>query len=1106
MLRKWGTLVLFLLVTPALALAQNTGRLAGVVTDASTGEPLPGANVIITGTQLGTATDVDGSYYIIGVPVGTYDIQASFVGFQEQTVENVEINAGYTRELDFALTAGAELDEIVVEYERPLIQRDAVGATRVVTGEELQNLPIRGVAQVASLQSGVVSREGSDDLFVRGGREEEIAYYVDGVRITGSLAMNQQAIAEQEMLIGTIPARYGDAQAGIISITTKTGGDQFFGTIEGITSEGLDGYGYNVGSLSLGGPLLSDRLGFFISGQYTHQADANPYGIDTYQLTDQQLDQLKANPQVVRVVNDAGDEQYVPFPWDEARAAYDAGTPLTTDTLASFINIPEGYELGSGGLINAPDTYTADQFERNAAKNRPFNEFILNGNLSFDPTQAITVRLGGGYETQREDELNFDDLAYNTDRFYVDERDNWRLYGSVRHRLAQNFFYQLNVGYQDYYFTQYPNGFSSDIEDAFSYGDLQHPYLEVASRYFATRGDGTYEPLYTSDGTADVGRAIGLGFTLPGAPAANRGFVAMNYQKQDQQSLNISGNATAQLGVHQLEFGGVYQTLTQRWFSLAGFGLARYHADGNCEQSSCVENYSDLPFDAFRERASYWGYDFRGLNEVDDQDIQGYYDRTNANIAPYEPIYYAGYIQDKIEYRDLVLNLGVRVDVFDNNSLVLRDIYAPVPIVRASSLDSRPAGIDGDYAPYFDDAGDVVGYRDHAGNFYDTDGSRIDPLIIVEDRSGQVEPTDEPISEAFEEYDPQVTFMPRIGVSFPVTDQAVFFASYNVTSQRPTERQFTPFRGYEEITTQDSRTPNPKLEPEVTTQYELGFRQRLTTTAALTISGFYRTQENKISNRRLIGGFPSYGTYLNADFTTTKGVELAFDLRRTRNLSLTANYTLAFAQGTGSDSEATSVIVWRGQVFPNTISPADFDQRHTVNASVDYRLGEDEGPVLFGAPVLENVGLNVLVQYGSGQAYTALESAVFSINDSFTSDAVGEVNSARLPATHRIDLRLDRRFNLGATSMRAYLSVLNVLDTQNILAVYRATGLPDEDGYLLTSGGTGFVRNQPDTDAATFNYRAYTGGPVNVGANHTSASPLMYSLPRRVRLGVQINF
>ena len=256
----------------------------------------------------------------------------------------------------------------------------------------------------------------------------------------------------------------------------------------------------------------------------------------------------------------------------------------------------------------------------------------------------------------------------------------------------------------------------------------------------------------------------------------------------------------------------------------------------------------------------------------------------------------------------------------------------------------------------------------------------------------------------------------------------------------------------------------------------------------------------------MIGGFPSYGTYLNADFTTTKGVEFSFDLRRTRNLALTANYTLSFAQGTGSDAGATSVVVWRGSVFPNTIAPADFDQRHTLNASLDYRFGEDEGPMIGGNRLLENLGLNILLRYGSGMAYTALAGSSFNVSDSFTDDAVGSINSARLPSTSRIDLRLDRRFQVGGASLTAYLIVLNLLDTQNVLAVFRATGLPNTDGYLMTDGGRGYLSTQPDPASAGFLYNTYIGGPVNIGSRHTSASGLMYSRPRLMRLGFMLNF
>ena len=143
MLRKWSAVVLALLAVPALALAQGTGKVAGTVTDATTGEALPGAAVQLLGTTLGTATHLDGNYYIIGVPVGTYDVRVSFVGYQTETVAGAEVNTGYTRELNFALQPGIELDEIVVAYERPLIQKDAVGVPRINTAEEIVALPVR---------------------------------------------------------------------------------------------------------------------------------------------------------------------------------------------------------------------------------------------------------------------------------------------------------------------------------------------------------------------------------------------------------------------------------------------------------------------------------------------------------------------------------------------------------------------------------------------------------------------------------------------------------------------------------------------------------------------------------------------------------------------------------------------------------------------------------------------------------------------------------------------------------------------------------------------------------------------------------------------------
>src|SRR5690606_34764223 len=140
--------------------------------------------------------------------------------------------------------------------------------------------------------------------------------------------------------------------------------------------------------------------------------------------------------------------------------------------------------------------------------------------------------------------------------------------------------------------------------------------------------------------------------------------------------------------------------------------------------------------------------------------------RLNPNVAPYEPVYYAGYLQDKIEYRDLVVNLGLRVDVFDNNTLVLRDIFATEPIVRAGDLNSAPAGVGEDFAVYYNDSVESVGYRDLNGNFSDPLGGPSPSLTVVTQNAGTVQVDEShPRTAAFEEYDPQVTVMPRVGVS-----------------------------------------------------------------------------------------------------------------------------------------------------------------------------------------------------------------------------------------------------------------------------------------------------------------------------------------------------
>ncbi len=1108
MLRKWGALiaanitVLLLLAMPFTALGQNTGKITGTVIDADSGTPLPGANVLLMGTQLGTATNVDGEYTIIGVPVGSYDVRASFVGYQTVTQASVEITAGYTIELDFELQAGQILETIVVEYERPIIQRDAIGVPKVATAEEIANLPVRGAAGIAGLQAGVVTEATSNNLYIRGGREQDVAYYVNGVKvISGTPSVPAMAIQQVEMLIGSIPARYGDVMSGVVSITTKSGAPDFFGTIEGVTSEVLDPYGYNDVTATIGGPLFSDNLNFFLSGNYSVRADGSPRALGFPTIGEADQARVLGNPQVIEVYNAEADEtRYVPLP----------PTVTTDEDVRANLDIAEGDSIVSFSPLEATSLFLADQITREAAKDDPSQGLTFNGNLHFTPVASVRLRVGGAYDRTRRETFTFSRSLYDPNAFEHIDRDSWRGFASWTQYLSDNVFYQIQGEYSNFWGVNYRNGFSDDISDVLFHGDIDHEANAVAARYLEFEdSDSTYIQQY-GDGDLPSGAVANI-FAHPGVPSAG------GYFQFDYTRFGIGASATAQLGVHQLEFGGEYEQQTRRYYSITGTeSLARYFRDADAEgaEDFAVDSYDELAFEVLEDDIFYYGYNFLGTEEVDDQDIEAFYadpesDAFSGNMAPYQPIYYAGFVSDKIEYNDLVLNLGVRVDVFDNNSLVLKDPYALVPIVRAGEVGDLPPGIESDYAVYFDAQENIVGYRDLDGNFYTAGGQRGDvreintsgDVRVQEDANG--DPLNRLTDDVFTDYEPQVMFQPRIGVSFPVTNRALFFARYDVKSQRPTQNRYDTIQQYAQVIESSKLMDNPALEPQRSTNYALGFRQRVGERSAVTISGFYRQIDNLITRRIVPTVYPNnYQTYRNVDFGTVQGVELEYDLRRTNNISLNANYTFQIAQGTGSDPQTTATIVWRQEVdpfYPRFIAPLDFDRRHKLVVTLDYRFGEAEGPELLGARPLANFGINLVGKVAGGLPYTRWESPT-PIYQAGSSTPVGRINQQRLPTTTLLNLRLDRSFDLGGVNLLAFLWVQNLLNTDNIEHVYNATGLASNDGYLASDLGQSFLSlletSQGERSRTNFvdHYRIRANYPYN------------YSIPRMTRLGLRLTF
>jgi outer membrane receptor protein involved in Fe transport len=295
--------LVLILFSNTLFAQTGVGKISGKVIDADTKEPLIGANIILLNTNLGAATDIEGNYFILNITPGTYDVKVSYVGYAPKTYEDVRIVANITYELNAELSTDFTLPDIVV-VDKKFFEEKSTNTVKVIDAEQISRLPVRGVQNLASLQSGVVVQEGSGGqdgnatINVRGGRGSEVLYIVDGVpqnnlynRGTVSQVSNV-AIDQISFQVGGYEAKYGQAQSGIVNVTTKSGQPHYNLYIDLQSSDFLetDNYGSNLYSGSLSGPIIPGipEHSIFISAERGWYQDADPPAvpIEFYTLED----------------------------------------------------------------------------------------------------------------------------------------------------------------------------------------------------------------------------------------------------------------------------------------------------------------------------------------------------------------------------------------------------------------------------------------------------------------------------------------------------------------------------------------------------------------------------------------------------------------------------------------------------------------------------------------------------------------------------------------------------------------------------------------------------------------------------------------------------
>lgn len=1233
----------------------------GKVTDEATGEELPYAFVVITqgGAQKAVKqTDLDGLYRFEGLQPGAYDISVKLVGYKAKMVQNVILIGDKTQYLDIKLSSGTlELNTFTfVQFKKALFEKDQTTTTNTLTREQVARAPVKGVGYLAATSSGTY--QGSNGLSIAGGRSNGTVYYVDGVKISGTssggLNVPQSDIEQLSVITAGLPAEYGDAIGGVVTVTTRGPASKLSGGIEGISSQFLDPYGYNNFEGFLSGPLLKTKstdpahpsrtvLGYFLAGGVTLQKDPSPAGINLYQVNDDVLKNLEENPL----------RQQAPI----------------------FSNGVRQDNFVSNATYVTKDQIHSTPIHVNDAQ----QNYNLSGKIDFQPYENINVTAGGAvnYLNQKNFNLanslfNSDNNGFTTDQIYRGFIRYKQSFKSDSGSIIQNSYYSIQADYttnirdggdsrfkNDYFkygyigkfdvFSSRVYGYDFDYtsktygsyleggyrQDSvhFSPGNVNTVSQNYTRQYFAQKGSVRSMNQVLQEGALRNGDQPGNVNSLWAGLGQNAG--SSFHLQRDQ--FNLYFTAAANIKNHALKFGINYEQQLHRLYQVSNtnglWTIARQLANShltiasNATPTPVYDQYGNF-LDTFNYKFSsanqsnfdrnfrnsliskgerdshgklindqsyinidkydpsyfkmnmfsadellsngysliyYYGTDYLGNKSSGKVNVNNFLnDSTNRWIAPYQPIYVAGFIQDKFEFHDITFRVGLRVDRFDANQPVLNDAYSLYPTRTVGEINGKtfgstkfvkPGNIGDNYVPYVNDpinpTSTPIGFRDPVTNkWYDANGKAVTDVTYLStlSNSGQLTPylangatkdnMNKPIAASFKNYTPQVTYSPRVSFSFPISQEAVFYANYDILTQRPKGVgtavynlfNITDYYYLKERAT--GTIDNPDLKPEKRINYEVGFKQKLSDVSALTMQAFYGEIRDMVQVRKVAGAFPvpSYTTFDNIDFGTVKGLTLIYDQRRktSQGVEFNLNYTLQFANGTGSEATSSGGLLAAGYDNLRVPLPLDYDVRHNINSIIDYRFGvgpEYSGPTALDTSkklsiiankvyhaIFENAGFFFVVSAHSGTPYSSQSNVTqdVSIGVSQRRTMFGDPNGARLPWNYRLDFTFDKNINIksnktqannggngGERLLNVYVTVQNLLNTANIVSVYRYTGLPNDDGFLSSAEGQKTLSNISNT-AARQAYNDQYALRVN--------DPGHYGAPRIIRLGLRYSF
>jgi outer membrane receptor protein involved in Fe transport len=1049
-------MLIALVLLPTMIFAQSTtAKLAGVVADAD-GNPLVGANVVVEGSNLGAATDELGRYYILDVPVGTYDLRAEYIGFTTVIESGVRTSVGFTTSVDFNLDVAAVAGQAVtVTRERPLINPNATNTTRVVDKELIDAFAVRGVANIVNLQTGVVNG------YFRGSRSGDSRYFIDGVPVKdvyggGNILSGNSQAALQEISVqtGGFSAEYGGANGGIVNITTKTGGSDWSSRVGFETSLGADPDtdpdklytdGYQNINFDFGGPI-NDNMKVYLSVESREFGGSVSYSyypmMDAAAMTELPADyEYSADSDGVWDVRYIGTEDLGGFEF-----SLDENGNKIHHIEAVIRDNQTDPDLLAAGVADYDTTFVSYSNYRRMYGQQPQDDsqrVTVNGNMTMD-FGPLRLKLGTQAYDFEGHSFSWSNVYGGTDGSFYNEADFAMGYLNARYTISPLSYIKGSLSQQTYETVSGNENYLTDIE---AYGRRTKAF-----------GSANY---YKRDRTGFNPIAPDEFFGVSGFGSQTTGY---NTRKTTTNTLSF--DYTNQIGYNELKLGASIDNHEISRYGLTASGVARAIAQVDTNYDGVA---SDAEIDAFDpdNGAADWRFiNYRSLYvtnigyNIYGDEYNGSYRQDDHMLAPAEPTQSRFYIQDKLEFKDVVVQLGVSYEEIDTGAM----------------------------AP--DSDNDGYGDSDGFNNLY-FDRQRVN-------RNG-----DGNGNHVWKKVKKETATHPRIGVSFPVSDRTVFRANYGTHWQTvPMSYLFLSDSqlSADILAGNATASENPALKPERSTQYEIGIEQRIGAFASMKVEGFYKESKDYLTLANRTEAFTNTGgadtqqnwaQYLNGDVMVSQGLTTNFEMRRTRGLYAQANYTYSEARGTGSRGNQNFYITWIGtdDGYPKAMNLLDYDQTHTANVILDWRSPDATG-------ALANTGFNAVMSFGSGTRFTPSQiySTVFENRWEFPE---GPVNSGTLPNYTNLDLRVDRAINIGGITANAYVSIFNALDSEQVNDVYHGTGNVAEDGWVATESGQQWLANRlstnPDVDAAAM-------------YQDNIAAPGRWNRPRTVRVGLNVSF